>query len=512
VRKKTFYITTTLPYVNADPHIGTVLEFLQADAIARYHRMIGEDVIFNTGTDEHGVKIYRKAIENSQTPKQYCDDQVEKFKALKEILNLSYTNFIRTTDPIHVKAVQRFWEKCLENGDITKGKYKVKYCVGCELEKTDSELVNGRCPIHPNYDLEVIEEENYFFRFSKYQKKLLSLYEKKPDFVIPSKRYKEIVNFVKKGLKDFSISRVKEKMPWGIDVPNDPAHVIYVWFDALVNYISTIGWPEDIDKFEKYWPCVQIAGKDNLRQQSAMWQAMLLSAGLPTSKQIIIHGFITINGQKISKSLGNVIHPIQLVEKYGKDATRYYLLAKIPTLEDADFSFDQFETAYNDDLANGLGNFISRVTSMVEKFFKGKVPKVKSDPQKHPLKISQDFYSLRKAYKDYRTALEMYRIDKAISYIWRYIKSSEKYIEETKPWKLAKINKEKLSYVVYGLVDALYNIAWMIYPFLPETSQKIAECLKIDGLLKEYPIEEDKLPCIRDGTKITSPGILFPKG
>ena len=301
---KKFYITTTLPYVNAEPHLGFAMEIVQADIIARYHRFLGEDIIFNTGTDEHGIKIYRAALAEKKDPQNYVDEYAAKFDALKEALNLSYTNFLRTSSPQHKKAAQEFWKRCLTNGDIYKKSYKIKYCVGCEMEKTESELENEKCPIHPNLEIEIIEEENYFFKFSKYQQQLSDLYAKNPEFVLPDYRLKEITEFVSSGLQDFSISRLKEKLPWGVEVPNDPDHVFYVWFDALVCYISTLGWPDDEKTFNEFWPVVQMAGKDNLRQQAAMWQAMLMSAGLSNSKQIIIHGFITNTGQKMSKSMG----------------------------------------------------------------------------------------------------------------------------------------------------------------------------------------------------------------
>ena len=327
--KKNYYITTTLPYVNADPHIGLALEVVQADVLARYQRLLGNNVLYNFGTDEHGLKIYRKAKESKKDPQKYVDEYAKKFENLKKALNLSYDNFIRTTDEDHVKATQEFWKICDKNGFIYKKNYKSKYCVGCELEKTDSELVDGKCPTHPTLELEIIEEENYFFKFSSFQKELLKLYKDDLDFVVPSFRHKEIETFVSKGLRDFSISRLKKKLPWGIPVPDDPEHVMYVWFDALINYISTIGWPNDKKEFNEWWPVIQVAGKDNLRQQSAIWQAMLLSVELPTSKQIFIHGFISTGGQKISKSLGNVVDPYKLVEGYGTDPLRYYLLSKV---------------------------------------------------------------------------------------------------------------------------------------------------------------------------------------
>src|SRR3989339_1129015 len=371
---KPYYITTTLPYVNAKPHIGFALEIIQADVLARYHMLCGDEVIFNTGTDEHGVKIYRKALEEGKEPQAYCDEYAAKFDALKQSLNLSYNKFIRTTDEGHMKAAQEFWKLCEKNGDIYKKDYKVKYCVGCELEKTDSELVNGKCPVHPNLEPEDREEENYFFRFSAYQNKLLEFYESNPDFVVPDKRFNEIKTFVKDGLNDFSISRLKEKMPWGVPVPGDETHVMYVWFDALINYLSCLGWPKDEKKFKAFWPGVQVAGKDNLRQQSAMWQAMLLSAQLPASKQIFIHGFITAEGKQMSKSVGNVVAPYDVVEKYGTDAVRYFLLGGLPSYEDGDWSETRFEEFYTAHLANGIGNLTSRVLTMVEKYSDGNIP------------------------------------------------------------------------------------------------------------------------------------------
>src|SRR4030042_5929018 len=284
-KQETFYITTTLPYVNAEPHIVFAAEIVRADVIARYQRMLGKEVFFNTGTDEHGLKIYRQALAAGQDVQKYVDEYAAKFELLDDALDLSYNSFIRTTDKNHIKAAQEFWKLCKENGDIYKKNYQVKYCVGCELEKSDSELVDGCCPLHPKQKIEMINEENYFFAWSKYEKKLLKLYEDNPDFIVPQHRLHEIKNFVASGLQDFSISRLKRKMPWGIPVPGDEEQVMYVWFDALINYISCLGWPKNKKQFTKFWPGIQVAGKDNLRQQTAMWQAMLMSASLPNSKQ-----------------------------------------------------------------------------------------------------------------------------------------------------------------------------------------------------------------------------------
>lgn len=463
-----YYITTTLPYVNADPHIGFALELFQADVLARYYKLLGSEVVFNYGTDEHGVKVYTKAKEEGKDPKTYCDEYAVKYKALKKHFNLISTNFIRTTDEYHIKAAQEFWTRCFKNGDIYKKNYKTKYCIGCELEKTDSELVDGKCPIHPNREIEIREEENYFFKFSNYQQTLLDLYKQRPDFVIPANRLKEIATFVKAGLQDFSISRLKSKMPWGIEVPNDPEHVMYVWFDALINYVSTLGWPKDNENFEGYWPGTQVAGKDNLRQQSAMWQAMLASAGLPFSKQIFIHGFLTLNGQKISKSLGNSIDPLDLVNRYGVDAVRYYFLAKTDPFEDADFTYQKFEESYNSDLANGLGNLVARVSKMAENA--GLI-----------IEKTKDL----KPNKEIGNEIEKFAFDKALSLIWDNIKSLDQLINTKKVWAL---EGQKQKDILVDLIDIIRQLAFDIKPFLPDTSSQIEECFKGPKIKSTKPL------------------------
>lgn len=507
-----FYITTTLPYVNAEPHVGFALEIIQADAVARYKRMQGAEVFFNFGVDEHGLKIYRKALEVGKNPQEYCNGYAAKFDALKRGLNLSYTNFIRTTDKHHVKAAQEFWKRCLKSGDIYKKNYKIRYCVGCELEKTDSDLENGRCPFHPNQEIEVYDEENYFFRFSKYQQPLLDFYEKNPDFVVPAAKFNEIKAFVASGLEDFSVSRLKKKMPWGIDVPDDPEHIMFVWFDALINYISALGWPENIKKFNQWWPGFQVAGKDNLRQQTAIWQAMLMSAGLPNSKQVFIHGFITIDGQKISKSLGNVINPLELAEKYGTDTLRYYLLSKIHPWEDSDFTIQKFEETYNADLAKGLGNLVARVLKMVENYCGNKVPKVSQDLDSHPLRIDENIYNWKKAWLDLDKNMAEYRFNDALAAVWRFISEADKYIDQKKPWQMAKEGKQdELNWVLYGLLDSLHQIAWQIYPFLPGAALRLAKAMQIKKLLTKNPLNKDSWTNIKPGTKLKNPGPLFPK-
>ncbi len=460
-----FYITTTLPYVNSDPHIGFAMEIIQADAIARWQRFLGKEVLFNTGTDEHGLKIFRKAQEVGQGPKEYCDFYAAKFDKLKEALNLTYTHFIRTTDEHHKLAAQELWRRCLAAGDIYKKNYSVKYCVGCELEKTDSELVDGKCPVHPNLEIELIEEENYFFRFSRFAEPLLKLYKENPEFVLPAERLNEIRSFVERGLEDFSVSRLKSKMPWGVEVPNDDEQVMYVWFDALTNYISTLGWPDD--KFNQWWPGVQIAGKDNLRQQSAMWQAMLLSANLPTSTQILIHGFVTANGQKMSKSLGNVIDPFQLVEKYGIDATRYYLLVEFNPFEDGDFSFEKFETRYNADLANGLGNLVARVSNLLEKN-EIELDLMKNNDQALCSEVSE--------------RMSKYRFDEALKIIWQKIAESDEWLSDKKPWKMD--DKEEIRKVLEPVAQTILNMACLLISFMPDTAESIIKQFSVRQIVK----------------------------
>lgn len=448
-----FYITTTLPYVNAAPHLGFAMEIVQADVIARYHRLLGKEVVFNTGTDEHGLKIYQAALAQKKDPQKYVDEYAAKFDSLKQALNLSYTNFIRTTNPDHKVAAQEFWQRCLKKGDIYKQNYKVRYCVGCELEKTDSDLEEGRCPIHPTQELEIREEENYFFKWSKYKKALLKLYETNPQFVIPKSKFTEIKQFVSGGLNDFSISRLKSKMPWGVPVPNDPDHVMYVWFDALVNYISTIGWPKDDQRFKEFWPGVQVAGKDNLRQQTAMWQAMLMSAGLPNSKQILIHGHININGQKMSKSLGNVIDPFALVKKYGIDAVRFFILHDLHPFEDSDVTPERIQESYTANLCNGLGNLVSRVAKLCEQ---NNVVATDTPKQWMDSKVEGK--------------LQEFKFNEAIGMIWSQITEVDRRINQESPWKLSG---SELNVSLEFYVHQIQTIALNLRPFMPETAEKI---------------------------------------
>ncbi|OJI09514.1 MAG: methionine--tRNA ligase [Candidatus Vogelbacteria bacterium CG10_big_fil_rev_8_21_14_0_10_49_38] len=466
---KTFYLTTTLPYVNAEPHIGFALELVQADAIARWRRLRGDEVFFNTGTDEHGLKIYRRALQAGQEPQTYVDELVKSFFRLKHELGISCDNFVRTTDVHHQQAAQAFWLKCQAAGDIYKKNYQLKYCVGCELEKTDSELSAGECPLHPGQPVEILEEENYFFRFSRYAEPLLKLYQERPDFVLPNQRFNEVKKFVESGLQDFSISRLADKLPWGVPVPGDPDHVMYVWFDALVNYVSAVGWPDEVSRFEHWWPVVQFAGKDNLRQQAAMWQAMLLSAGLAPTRQILIHGFINSGGQKMSKSLGNVVNPFDLIETYGVDALRYYLLRQVNSFEDSDFTPAGFKEIYNANLANGLGNLASRVMRMAEANLPGTPDLATLIPE------------------SYETALSGYQFNQASDIVWAKIGELDRLIQSTEPFKLIKTDRAAAIEIIAELVRGLHLVALMLEPLLPATATRLHEIIR-DNRMPERPL------------------------
>lgn len=460
---KAFFITTTLPYVNADPHIGFALEIVQADICARYRKICGDEVFFNTGTDEHGLKIYRKALEEGKDPQAYVDEYAHKFQSLKGTLNLSPDiHFIRTTDPHHTAAAQELWTRCLKNGDIYKKKYKGLYCVGDEAFIKESELVKGKCPNHPTIEPMEIEEENYFFNLKKYQEQLLK-YLSKEGVIVPEWRRLEAVNFVKAGLEDFSVSRVKEKMPWGVPVPGDETQVMYVWFDALTNYISTLGWPEDAEgKFKKYWEdgeMLQLAGKDQVRFQSIMWQAMLMSAGLPTTKKVLYHGFITSGGKKMSKSLGNVIDPMTIVNEYGADALRYFLARHVQPFDDSDFTMEKFKEAYNADLANGLGNLVSRVMKLSE------------DNAVQTILPAVSFLP------EMQRAMDTFEFNDAMGFIWQRIQAADLRITETEPYKVVKTNPARGKALIQSLVQNIFEIGKMLEPIMPTTSKKILEAV-----------------------------------
>ena len=466
---KPFYLTTTLPYVNADLHMGHALEFVRADIIVRHKKLQGYDVFFNTGTDEHGMKIYEKAGERGVTPQEFVDESFKSFQESVKIFGLDEgLHYIRTTDKNHEAAAQEFWKRCDKNGYIYKKNYQAKYCVGCEEVKTDSELVDGNCSIHPSRALETIEEENYFFKYSAFTEKLTEFYTKNPTFVVPDFRFNEIKAFVARGLEDFSISRLKSKMPWGIPVPGDENHVMYVWFDALTNYISTLGWPTEDGDFKKYWvegTPTQYCGKDNLRFQSAMWQAMLMAADIPNSHQIIINGFITADGGvKMSKSLGNVVDPKDIVTEYGTEALRFFLAKEVSSFEDSPFTLERFKAAYNAHLANGIGNLTSRLMNMA----------VTYDVD---LSAVDEMHTILSA-DQVKAELERFNIQNATANIWEAVTATDQMIQAREPFRMIKTDPGEAKKCLQEAVQQLFDIACMLQPILPETSRTIRTLIK----------------------------------
>ncbi len=455
------YITTTLPYVNADPHIGFALEIVQADILARYYALRGEEVFFTTGTDEHGQKIFEAAQKAGKSTQEYVDQYAARFHSLKDKLELKDDlHFIRTTNPHHMEAAQEIWRRCAAKGDIEKRKYKGLYCVGDEAFMKESELVNGKCPNHPNMDLVELEEENYFFLLSKYQERLLT-YLSQEGVIVPEWRRLEAIKFVERGLEDFSISRVKEKMSWGIPVPDDDAQVMYVWFDALTNYISTLGWPQDSEgDFDKYWTngdVTQLAGKDQVRFQSIMWQAMLMSADIKNTDRVVYHGFITSGGQKMSKSLGNVIDPYTIVDEYGADALRMFLARHVHAFEDSDVTMEKFKESYNADLANGLGNLAARITTLGQSNL--------DEPIERP---AADSFS-----PEYTVALDAYDYNAALDHVWGRIKVLDGKLTTEKPFAVVKTDRARGQGMIRECLVELYLIARLIQPFMPKTSDAI---------------------------------------
>jgi len=467
--KKTKYITTTLPYVNDIPHMGHAMEFVQADVLARYYRILGHEVFFSTGTDEHGQKIAQKADEAGIDRQAYVDKYAAEFKRLQTALNISNDKFIRTTDEVHKMAAAEMWRLCTEAGDIYKKSYKGLYCVGCEAFKTEADLVDGKCPDHLKAP-EEIEEENYFFRLSKYQS-YLEEYLADETATVPNWRRLELLNFVQKGLEDLSISRQKSRMDWGIPVPDDAEHVMYVWFDALTNYISTLGWPTDAEgNFAKFWEqgdTLQLAGKDQLRFQSVIWQAMLKSAGLPATKKIFYHGFINVDGQKMSKSIGNVISPYELIERYGTDATRYILLRHVHPVDDSDITWEKMDEWYTANLVNGLGNLVARVMKMAEVYI-------------------QDDFDIKNAienwdyiYSDnFMNRINDFNFYEALNLVWLNIQKADELITDTEPFKVVKNDLEAGKALIKVLLEMLFLISKRLEPFMPETSKAIIDSIE----------------------------------
>jgi len=508
--RKSFFITTPIYYVNDVPHIGHSYTTIAADALARYHKLRGHDVFFLTGTDEHGIKIQQTAQKMEKSPKGFCDEIAEKFKAAWKSLDIEYDNFIRTTNPRHEEAVTQVLQKLYDDGYIYKGKYEALYCVGCEQFKMKSDLVDGRCPDHKT-EPEQRSEECYLFKLSAFQDKLYELIKSDKFKIMPAERKNEVLSFLEnEGLQDVSISRDRTKVRWGIPLPFDSSHTTYVWVDAFLNYITGLGWPQDKNNFEKFWPpTVQLMAKDILRVHATIWVSILMALGIELPQTYFVHGYFTVNGQKMSKSLRNVIDPVALSKKYGADAIRYFILSEFPFGTDGDFSIRRLEEAYNSDLANDFGNLLHRTLPMMSKYCDGEVP----EPKEKDL-IDEE---LRGVVASVLDSLGGYfkelRFREILSEIWKIVRRTNKYIDEAAPWALFKEgNRERLDTVMYNTLEAIRIVAILTYPFMPKASLGVWRQLGIVEDLNSQRIPENVgWGGLKAGTKIEKEEPLFPR-
>ncbi len=509
-----YYITTAIPYVNARPHIGFALEAVQTDALARYHRLLGDDTRFLTGTDDNALKNVQAAEAEGVSTRELVDRNAEYFRALRGPLNLSFDDFIRTSgDPRHIAGVQKLWSAVDASGDVYRRYYEGLYCVRCEQFYAPEELVNGLCPEHL-IPPERVAEENYFFRLSRYQDQVLELLESGRLRVVPEHRRNEVLSFVRRGLEDFSISRTAARARgWGIPVPGDPDQVMYVWFDALGNYITALGYADEGELYQRYWVenpnRVHVIGKGILRFHAVYWPAMLLSAGVPLPTTIYVHEYLTVEGQKISKSLGNVIDPVAIVSRFGTDALRYWLLREAPRTEDADFTVERLVERYNTDLANDLGNLLNRTVSMINRYREGVVPE--PGPATEGTADLQRIASGLPARVD--TALDAFDFRAALAATWELVTRANRYVEESAPWVLARQEKggdeasgRSLDRVLYDLASALRTLAHALAPFLPGSAERIASQLGI-GLGEGMP----EWGSLEPGSRVTKPEPIFPR-
>lgn len=479
--KNKFYITTAIPYVNGDPHVGFAMELTQADVLARWHRQGGEDVFFVNGTDENALKNVQAAEKAGKPVSEFVNEHAQKFIKLSEVLNISNDDFIRTTEERHIEAAQKIWQLCEARGDIYKKKYKGLYCVGCEEFKTVKDLVDGHCPEH-HIQPEEIEEENYFFRLSKYQKDLENLIDVDDLKIIPESRKNEARQFIRQGLEDFSISRSNARAKdWGVSVPGDDSQKIFVWFDALINYLSALDFTRGRELYQKFWlendQRCHLIGKGINRFHTIYWPAMLLSAGIKPPSTVYVHGYLNIEGQKISKSLGNIIDPFVLVEKYGVDPVRYFLLREIPSDEDGDFSEKKLVDRYNGDLANGLGNLVQRVVTLIESGLDGELIYNSSIIEKDLIN------SVKKVQQKYEQSVNNFKLHDALSSLWDLIGVANVYINDKKPWALVRDNPEEFLKVITNSTFILCRIWGFLKPFLPDTADRIRKTFGADEII-----------------------------
>jgi methionyl-tRNA synthetase len=498
-----FYITTPIYYVNAEPHLGHAYTTVVADAIARTRRLLGDDVFFLTGTDEHGQKVERAAKAKGMTPQAFTDAISIKFKQLFEHLNVSNDVFIRTTEPRHIKAAQAIWRRVQERGFLYKATYEGWYCTVDEAFVPETQLLNGRCP-ECGGAVDRVSEESYFFKLSAFEKPLLDLYEQQPDFVTPDIRRNEVLSFVKAGLKDLSVSRTS--FTWGVPVPHDPKHVMYVWFDALTNYITAVGFPDDTQRFEQYWPAdLHLMGKEIVRFHTVYWPAFLMAAGLPLPKQIVGHGWWLMNDAKMSKSLGNVVRPQSYTKIFGVDAFRYFCLREMTLGHDANYSDDAFLTRYNADLANDLGNLVSRATTMVHRYCDGVIPE--PDTAHEDSALTQQ---LRELIPLVQARMgESYQFSMALRDVWEVVSTTNKLIATKEPWALAKdpSKRGELNAVLYQSADVLRVVAGLIEPVMPNTAPRIRKMLGIEPQTW-HQLQHERL---RPGTRLGTTEPLFPR-
>lgn len=496
-----FYVTTPIYYVNDVPHIGHAYTNVAADAMARFHRLIGDRVFFLTGTDEHGQKIEKTAKQMGLEPKELADKVVVRFKDLWKVLNISNDDFIRTTEPRHEEVVVSFFKKLMDNGYVYKGIYEGWYCVSCETFFGESQLLEGRrCP-QCGKETTRLREESYFFRLSAFEKRLLDYYEKNPDFIKPETRYNEIVSKVKQGLKDLSVSRTT--ITWGIPVPGDSKHVIYVWVDALVNYISAIGYSRDSKMFESWWPAdLHLIGKDILWFHTVIWPAMLMAAGIEPPACVFAHGWWTVEGEKMSKSKGNVVDPFEVVKEYGVDAFRYFLLREVPFGLDGDFSKKAIVNRINSDLANDLGNLLHRGVSMVVNFFGGKLP-AQTKPEDSVVNVC------RKAIEEWKKGFENVAFHDAMASAWKIIDAVNLMVDRKAPWSLRHSNPAEAGNVLYHMLEACRILSYLVEPVMPQTAKKMRQILKVE---EEGPFEElIKWGRLKHGTILEKHEPLFPR-
>lgn len=512
---KKFYITTAIDYVNNLPHIGTAYEKIGADVLARFKRMDGFDVRFQMGNDEHSVNVKKAADERGIAPKKYCDEMRVEFEKIWKELDVSYDGFIQTSEDYHEKGVRHFFSTIAANGDIYQSHYEGWYCESCEAFLTEKDLVDGLCPNHKKKP-EWLKEENYFFALKKYRDRLLDHINKHPEFIMPEIRRNEILSLLKEGLEDISVSRAS--FPWGIPLPNDTSHVVYVWFDALINYITAVGYGWDEKLFRKWWPAdVHVIGKDITRFHCVIWPAMLMSAGIELPRTIFGHGFVSFKGEKMSKTLGNVVSPIDVVKTYGADSLRYYLLREGGFGRDGDFTWENFIKRYNGDLANGLGNLVARTVGMIQRYLEGKitVPKKEFIGEKEKA-LQKEMVSLvtkiRECLDFARGEVEFHN---ALAAAWEAMASADRYINEYKPWEIAKQGKkEEINNILYHLAESLRIISVILVPFMPDTSKKIWDQLGLEafGLLDSQDLKVlESWGGINKEIKIKSAEALFPR-